>query len=200
MPPPLSLGAGMRRREFLGVLASAAANFPLAVRAQQAAMPVIGFFHLTSLDTTRENLAAFRRGLAETGYIEHTNVAIEYRWAEGQNGRLPTLVAELVRRQVSVIVVLESTNGALAAKAATQIIPIVFMQGVDPVQIGLVKGLDRPGGISPASTFCWQRWPESAFSCCSNWCQRPSLSLTSAIRPTPFMRRAKPGRCRLRRA
>jgi putative ABC transport system substrate-binding protein len=136
----------MRRREFLGVLASAAADFPLAVRAQQAAMPVIGFFHLTSLDTTRENLAAFRRGLAETGYIEHKNVAIEYRWAEGQNGRLPTLVAELVRRQVSVIVVLESTNGALAAKAATQIIPIVFMQGADPVQIGLVKGLDRPGG------------------------------------------------------
>src|SRR4051794_17243728 len=74
MPPLLSLGAGMRRREFLGVLASAAANFPLAVRAQQAAMPVIGFFHLTSLDATRENLAAFRRGLAETGYIEHTNV------------------------------------------------------------------------------------------------------------------------------
>jgi putative ABC transport system substrate-binding protein len=140
------LRARMRRREFLGVLGGAAAAWPVVARAQPSAMPVIGFFHLTSLDTTRENLTAFRRGLADTGYIEHNNVAIEYRWAEGQNERLPALVAELVRRQVSVIVVLESTNGALAAKAATQTIPIVFMQGADPVKIGLVNGLNRPGG------------------------------------------------------
>ena len=109
-------------------------------------MPVIGFFHLTSLETNRENLAAFRQGLGDTGYIEDKNVAIEYRWAQGRNDRLPTLAAELVRRQVSVIVVLESTNGALAAKAATQTIPIVFMQGADPVRIGLVDSLNRPGG------------------------------------------------------
>src|SRR6516165_8185439 len=135
----------MRRREFTRMLAGAA-TWPLAVRAQQPAMPVIGFFHLTSLETNRENLVTFRQGLADTGYIEGKNVAIEYRWAQGRNDRLPTLVAELVRLQVSVIVVLESTNGALAAKAATQPIPIVFMQGADPVQIGLVDSLNRPGG------------------------------------------------------
>ena len=109
-------------------------------------MPVIGFLHLTSLETNRENLAAFCRGLGQTGYIEDRNVAIEYRWAQGRNDRLPTMAAELVRRQVSVIVVLESTNGALAAKAATQTIPIVFMQGADAVRIGLVNSLNRPGG------------------------------------------------------
>jgi putative tryptophan/tyrosine transport system substrate-binding protein len=119
------------RRKFLATLGGAAA-WPLAASAQQPTMPVIGFFHLTSLETNRENLAAFRRGLADLGYIEGKNVAM--------------LVAELVRRQVSVIVVLESTHGALAAKAATQTIPIVFMQGADPVRIGLVSSLNRPGG------------------------------------------------------
>ena len=136
----------IRRRDLIGLFAGGAAAWPLVARAQQKAMPVIGFLHLTSLETNRENLAVFRRGLGDTGYIEDKNVAIEYRWAQGRNDWLPTLVAELVRRQVSVIVVLESTNGALAAKAATQTIPIVFMQGADPVRIGLVDRLDRPGG------------------------------------------------------
>ncbi len=134
----------MNRRDLL--VLGAAAAWPFAARAQQKPMPVIGFVHLTSLDTTREYLAAFRRGLGETSYVEGQNLAIEYRWAQGRNDRLSALVAELVRDEVSAIVVLESTNGALAAKAATQTIPIVFMQGADPVQIGLVDRLNRPGG------------------------------------------------------
>jgi ABC-type uncharacterized transport system substrate-binding protein len=136
----------MRRRDFVKLVGGAAAAWPLTAGAQQPAMPVIGFIHLTSVATNRDNLADFRRGLEDTGYIESKNVTIEYRWAQGRNDQLPILVAELVRQQVSVIVVLESTNSALAAKAATQNIPIVFMQSADPIRIGLVNSLNRPGG------------------------------------------------------
>ena len=133
------------RREFITLLGGAAA-WPLAARAQQPALPTIGFPHLTSHDETRAYLPDFHQGLAEAGYIQGKNVAIEYRWGEGRNDRMPSLIADLVRREVSVMVTLESTLTALAAKEATKTIPIIFMQGADPVRIGLVDSLSHPGG------------------------------------------------------
>ena len=137
----------MRRRDVIRLLSGAVAATPaLMSQAQPLARPVIGFVHLTSLEETRDYLAAFHQGLAGTGFTENANVTIEYRWGQGNNDRLPKLIADLVQRQVSVIVVLESTHGALAAKAATKTIPVVFMQGADPVKIGLVDSLSHPGG------------------------------------------------------
>jgi putative ABC transport system substrate-binding protein len=136
----------MGRREFLSLLGSAAVAWPSAARAQKPAMPLIGYISGATSDFMREYVNAFHQGLGTAGYIEDINVQVEYRWAEGHNDRLAGLIADLIQRRVDIIAVGGSTPGALAAKAATQSIPIVFLVGTDPVEVGLVTSLAKPGG------------------------------------------------------
>lgn len=137
----------MRRREFVTFFGGVATlGLPWKAHSQQRSLPVVGFVHLTSPELTKEYVADFQNGLADIGFRDGFNVAIEYRWGQGRNDNLPRLIGDLVDRKVDVIAVLESRLGALAAKAATPRIPIVFMQGADPVRIGLVESLSHPGG------------------------------------------------------
>ena len=136
----------MRRRDFIKVVAGSAAARPLAVWAQQSAMPVIGFLNSVSAPPFANYVAGFRAGLKETGYIDGQNITIEFRWAEGHYDRLPGMAADLVRRKVAVLVSTGGPQSVVAAKAATSTIPIVFTTGSDPVQLGVVTSLSRPGG------------------------------------------------------
>ena len=160
----------MKRREFISLLGSAAAAWPVASRAQQAAMPVIGFVRITTPQDSAPFLSAFKAGLAESSYIEGQNVAIEARFAFNQVDQLPRLMAELVSMRVAVLVATGGTISGRAAKTATSTIPIVFTTGDDPVKVGLVASLNKPGGNLTGMSIFTNRLPApSASRYCTRW-------------------------------
>jgi len=174
----------MKRREFIMLIGGAAALWPLAARAQQPAMPVVGFFYSGTLTDVPHFVAAFRQGLKETDFIEGQNVVIEYRSAEDQADPLPALVADLARRQVALIV--GNTPSTLAAKAATTTVPIVFVTGFDPVRNGLVTNLNRPGGNVTGISFMSVELAAKSWRSCVSCGREPRALPCSSIPNSPL--------------
>ena len=164
----------MNRREFITLIGGAAVAWPPAARAQQPAMPVVGFLHPGSRGAFGHVVEGFRRGLVESDLVEGRNAAVEYRWAENQLGRLPTLAADLVRRGPAVIV---AGGGSIeAAKTEVSTTPIVFLVTDDPVKLGLVQSLNRPGGQMTGIIYSPASWRQNGWGCCATWCPPPKQS------------------------